>query len=1145
MLASKVQRHRLSDLVDQIVGDAEFKDAVLRLTQRKSDGPSIEVAMNGIFGSGYALTVAAGYRTFHPATKNGKAGGAGRGSRQAQKRKLQQADSTKQTAESESGVAIDSGDRIAGSPPLLVIAQDADSADLVINDLKSFGLESVELFPAMEGMDARALAIDTAFGERIRILKRCIRGDFPTLLVAPIQALIQPNPNPENLEASSRSLVVGQQLDLDQLCQWLVEHGYHSTSAVELPGEFSRRGGILDVFAADWDQPARIELFDDEIESIRRFELATQRSLERENELQLTVLRPDQHDGQPLAAFLPDETVKVLIEMELIDEHMKQTIRLTDDLNNVLDRDFVWQSMAGFNSWSLSRLGLDENDLDFNVAIEPLEKFSHDLAELRIELNRLGDGFEVYLACPTEGDLERVQEIFSSTEVSTSGRLHLVEGSVQQGFRLRRHGRVALDCDQLLGRHDLRRPPRRRLGKAIDSFLDLREGDLVVHLAHGIGRFRGLKVLKKEGNFEEHLEIEFHGGTRIFVPAAKIDLVQKYIGGARATPALAKVGGKSWLRQKQAAENAVTDLAAEMLEVQAARAAQNGVVYSKDTEWQHEFEGSFPYRETDDQLKAIRSIKDDMESSRAMDRLLCGDVGFGKTEVAMRAAFKAVENGYQVGVLVPTTILAEQHFRTFRERMSGFPFDIAKLSRFCSAKEQREIVKGLKEGRIDIVVGTHRLASLDVKFFNLGLLIIDEEQRFGVEIKERLKSMKNTVDVMTMSATPIPRTLHMSLVGVRDICSLETPPEERIGVETRVCRFDDEIIRHAAHRELSRGGQIYFIHNRVNDIHLIRDRLQYILPEVRIGIAHGQMPESELEPVMTDFINHELDVLLATTIVENGLDIPNANTIFINEADRYGLSDLHQLRGRVGRYKHRAYAYLMIEPHKHVSPSASKRLRAIEEFSDMGAGFQIAMRDLEIRGAGNLLGTEQSGHIAAVGYELYCQLLENAVRNLKKMPPRISLDVDVDLPIEAFLPDDFVPDKRHKIDFYRRLSRVERFDQIEELRMELIDRFGALPEPAKHLLQLVELKLDAAVWQIMAIYLDENDIVFKAADSGRMGQLAKLNGRKMRMATSELAHVRTKPGQVHGIQWLEVARSILRPETLPVYTPPPCSRKGR
>ena len=637
---------------------------------------------------------------------------------------------------------------------------------------------------------------------------------------------------------------------------------------------------------------------------------------------------------------------------------------------------------------------------------------------------------------------------------------------MQSGFRLVPDRIVLLSSGELFRRTDLRRPSHRRLTRVIDSFLELREGDLVVHVGHGVARYRGLKLLEKNGQVEEHLELEFHGRTKLYVPTARIGLVQKYVGGAKSRPTLAKLGGRLWERQKDRVEEAVNDLAGDMLELQAARASRPGITFPPDTEWQREFDASFPYQETVDQLTTIDAIKRDMCQGRPMDRLLCGDVGYGKTELAMRAAFKTVDAGYQAAVLVPTTLLCEQHLRTFTERMAEFPFEIAALSRFATRRRQAEIIRRLEEGSIDVVVGTHRLAQPDVRFHNLGLVMIDEEQRFGVEVKERLKALRQIVDVLTMTATPIPRTLHMGLLGLRDISNLETPPEDRLAVETRVARFDPELIRPAVMRELNRGGQIFFVHNRVEDIEILARRLRQIVPEANMAVAHGQMHEDDLEQVMIGFLDRRYDLLLATTIIESGLDIPNANTMFIDEADRYGLADLHQLRGRVGRYKHRAYCYLLVDPNKSLSPSAAKRLRAIEEFSRLGAGFAIAMRDLEIRGAGNILGTEQSGHIATVGYELYCDLLEQAVRHLKQQPPKTSIEVDVDLPGEGYIPRSYVPDMRLKIDLYRRLARVSSRSELDDLTAELVDRFGQPPPLVRHLLELAAVRIAAHRWGI-------------------------------------------------------------------------------
>jgi transcription-repair coupling factor (superfamily II helicase) len=514
------------------------------------------------------------------------------------------------------------------------------------------------------------------------------------------------------------------------------------------------------------------------------------------------------------------------------------------------------------------------------------------------------------------------------------------------------------------------------------------------------------------------------------------------------------------------------DLAADMLQLQAVRESQPGIAYPGDTEWQNEFEGTFAFQETPDQLTTQSEIKLDMQRPRPMDRLICGDVGYGKTELAIRAAFKAIDNGRQVAVLVPTTVLAEQHFRTFSSRLAEYPFVVHCLSRFRTGGEQKHILQLLAAGGVDVIIGTHRLLSQDVQFRDLGLVIIDEEQRFGVEHKERLKRLRASVDVLTLTATPIPRTLHLSLLGIRDISNLETPPPDRLAIETRIVRFDPQLIRHAILRELNREGQVYFVHNRVHDIESVASKLRQIVPEAKLAIVHGQMPEHELEKGMLRFVRKEVDILLATTIIESGLDIPNANTMFIDEADIYGLADLHQLRGRVGRYKHRAYCYLLLDGNKQVLPTAARRLKAMEEFTSLGAGFKIALRDLEIRGAGNILGTQQSGHIAAVGYELYCQLLENAVRELKRQPLRTPLEVVLDLPWAAYLPRDYVAGQKLRVEVYRRLTRVRKLDRLEEFRAELRDRFGPIPEPAEWLLRLQELRIRAASWKIADVHLE-------------------------------------------------------------------------
>ncbi|HEV2970119.1 MAG TPA: transcription-repair coupling factor [Pirellulales bacterium] len=1020
----------------------------------------------------------------------------------------------------------------ADAPELLVVVcpRPAD-IDTLYDDLALFTTTLTERLPAWETAAAEHAIDDQIHGDRLRVLK-LLAGDSaerPRLLVTSIQSLLQPVPSRKLLAAQTRRITVGESVTVAELLGWFTASGFQNTPAVQLPGEFSLRGGIVDVFAPDWDEPARIEFFGDQVESIRQFEVSSQRSLKSLDSLEITILKPSAEHRDQLTSHLPARSWILLVEPDEIQEEAKNYLRRAERPQDFHATTDVLKEIYRFPSVTAAAVSGGTFEATCQLRIESVERFSGDIGKVRDELDSAGGGHEVIIVCQTEAEIERLREIFGATRLAADGRLGFVVGRLQAGFRLVSRRLVLVSGGELFHRSELNRPSQRRLSRVVDSFLDLREGDFIVHLAHGIGKYRGLKLLEKDDQVEEHLELEFHGGTKIYVPAANIELVQKYVGGSKSRPSLARIGGKLWVKQKEAASAAVTDLAADMLRMQAVRSSRPGIRFPLDTQWQQEFDAAFPYRETTDQLSAIAAIKRDMHLARPMDRLLCGDVGYGKTEVAMRAAFKAIESGFQVAVLVPTTILCEQHRRTFTERMAEFPFQIAALSRFCTGKEQSGIIKGLKSGSIDVVIGTHRLAQADVAFANLGLVVIDEEQRFGVEVKERLKALRETIDVLTMTATPIPRTLHMSLLGLRDISNLETPPEDRLAVETRVTRFDEELIRHAVLRELNRNGQIFFVHNRINDIHLVAAKLQRIVPETRVRIGHGQMPEGELEEVMLEFVDHQFDLLLATTIVESGLDIPNANTIFIDEADRYGLADLHQLRGRVGRYKHRAYCYLLLDPNKYISGTSVRRLRAIEEFSDMGAGFAIAMRDLEIRGAGNILGTQQSGHIAVVGYELYCQLLEQAVRRLQQMAPKKVLEVHVDLPGEAFIPPAYVPDMRLKIDLYRRLARVAATDELADLTAEMIDRFGPWPAAVGRLIEQAELRITAADWQIEAIRREEGFVVFDYRSRRRIEELAKSKPGRLRIVDDRSAYLPLDKGVGDFERLAATIKSVLQP----------------
>ncbi|NIL98411.1 MAG: transcription-repair coupling factor [Planctomycetales bacterium] len=1023
----------------------------------------------------------------------------------------------------------------AAAGPLVVVCPEAGQVDDFAAEFSLFSTKTVATFPAWESDPGERVVHDEVFGQRLRVLKWLASGQAqqgdqrPEVVVTSIQSLLQPVSDQGALQAATRSLQVGQQVDVDPLIGWLVQSGLHRTSAVQLPGEVAARGGILDIFAPDWFAPVRIELCGDHLESIRRFDVATQRSTAQLDAVQLTVLEADRPASSHLADYLPGNAWWLLLEPARQREEAGHYLQRTEKPQDHFSQAAVMQRIGRFATLTAEAVATARSDFSCSLPIQSVERFSGEMSRVRDELDGLGLQSQIHVVCLTAAEVERVGEILGDAAAAREGRMELHVGRLKTGFRILAPDVVVISGGELFLREEIHRPSHRRLGRAIDSFTELRRGDLVVHLAHGIGRYRGTEVLERENLVEEHLVVEFAEGTKIFVPASKIGLVQKYVGGRKGRPRLAKIGGKRWAQQKRAAERSVTDLAAEMLQLQASRQSRPGIRFPLDSHWQREFDASFPYHETPDQLAAMAAIKQDMCQARPMDRLLCGDVGFGKTELAVRAAFKAVDSGYQVAVLVPTTILAEQHLRTFQGRMAEFPIEIAVLSRFCTRKQQTQTIQRLATGQIDIVIGTHRLAQRDVQFENLGLVVIDEEQRFGVEIKERLKQLRQTVDVLTMTATPIPRTLHLSLVGARDISNLAVAPEDRLAIETRVTRFQPELIRHAILRELNRNGQIFFVHNRVQDIQNVAAHLRQIVPEASIDVGHGQMPESQLEQVMTDFVAGRFDVLLATTIVESGLDIPNANTIFIDDADRYGLADLHQLRGRVGRYKHRAYCYLLVDQHKHLSPTAARRLRAIEEFSDMGAGFAISMRDLEIRGAGNILGTQQSGHIAAVGYEYYCQLLENVIRQQRRQPAiQQLLDVDIDLPGEAHFPDDYIADMRLKLDLYRRLARVTTDGDLEQLRAELADRFGPPPAVAERMLALAGLRIDAAVWAVHAITKERQFAVLTYTDRARIRQLAQSSGGVLRIVDDQAAYLPLASGRDDPDQIIQQVKSLLQ-----------------
>ncbi len=1042
---------------------------------------------------------------------------------------------------------------------LIVLPRISDVDDFAA-DLLPFLDPPPVVFPAWESLPKDRSVADPVYGARLRMLQELEGPNPPKVIVASLAALLHPVPSRKTLTAGTRTIRVGQSLATEEFLGWLVERGFERTPTIERAGEFSIHGGIIDIFAPEAIDPVRIELFGDEVDSIRTFDVETQRKVDTLADTTITAIasgigfqpvkgagkdevnQKDKNDrleayptdGECLVDRLSANCWVVLSELSDLVEEGRHYLQRLDDPKGLYRVEHVLARTTQHPSVTLSALMGASAETTCHLQVESLERLAGPKSEVLKELAGIvGRDEQVVIACHNEGERQRLIELLEQSVPELVPRVSLVVGSVTRGYRLVAEQVVVISDNELFDRVEVRRTAarKRRLeSRAIDSFLDLKEGDLIVHISHGIGRFRGMQVLDREGGQEEHLVLEFRDGVKIFVPASLINLVQKYVGATKSSPTLSKVGGTAWASSKKKVAAAVADMASDMLRLQAQREMIPGIACPPDTRMQQEFEAAFPYTETDDQVRAIDDSKIDLEKPRPMDRLICGDVGFGKTEVAIRAAFKVVDAGRQVAILVPTTVLAEQHYRTFCNRFAEFPISVEVLSRFRTKAEQKEILLKMEAGAVDIVIGTHRLVQPDVRFKDLGLLVIDEEQRFGVAHKEMLKRLRLAVDVMTLSATPIPRTLHLSLLGIRDISNLTTPPQDRMAIETRIVRWDDQLIKQAVMRELNRGGQVYFVHTRVMDIESLADRIQNIVPEARIAIVHGQMGEHDLEQNMYAFVKAQADILIATTIIESGLDIPTANTMFINEADKYGLADLHQLRGRVGRHKNRAYCYLILDDKKSLTSVAAKRLKAIEEFSELGAGFKIAMRDLEIRGAGNILGTEQSGHISSVGYELYCHLLENAVRRQKQMPERELPHVDVDLAVTAFLPNSFVPPGRQKIDVYRRLSVAATSAELAEVAGEIRDRFGPLPPETEQLVELKELQLMAFAWGIHGIRMEEGRFaVLSYKDEKQIRALQRRVGNDLRMVDPGVAYLLLPVMDMNGPEAIEHLKSVLKP----------------
>jgi transcription-repair coupling factor (superfamily II helicase) len=999
----------------------------------------------------------------------------------------------------------------------LLVCPGAEEAEALEEDLASFSAAAVRRFPAWDVLPGEAEEPEAqTLTERLLALDVLRRAAAPSgepaIVTAPAAALMQGVPGPEALSTAERELRPGQSVERGELLAWLAHNGYERAAAVESPGEFALRGGILDVFPLLGGLPVRVEFADDRTESLRQFDPGTQRSSAALAAVRLAGVARGRGAVAGIASlldYLPADGLLALLEPEGIAEHARlYASGFTDrpGRKGPSAEELLGRLASVPGRLELRRVGTgSDGELDFGArSLERLSAGGAGAEGAARSLLELAAGRErVWVFSETAAERERLGELVagavascqlpvaSTKQVATGSPspaallttdnwrlttgLSLVVGRLGGGFDWPDERIAAVSERELLGRYRQIRRVRKAVAAEtapIEALTDLAPGDYVVHRTHGIARYLGMEALERSGRREEHLVLQYADDARLFVSAASVDLVARYLApGGR--PELSRLGSARWAERTRRAQAAIRDIAAELIEVASARERLPGIACPPEDEWNRAFAASFPYEDTPDQAGTWAAVRSDLESPRPADRLLCGDVGFGKTEIAVRAAFKTVSAGHQAAVLVPTTLLAEQHGRTFRERMADYPVRVEVLSRFRTGAEQRAILEALAEGRADVVIGTHRLLQADIAFRDLGLVIIDEEQRFGVEHKERLKRLRRSVNVLTLTATPIPRTLHMALLGLRDISSLRTAPSERLAVRTSVTRWADDLIRRAMLRELARDGQVYFVHNRVETIGRVVERLEQLVPEARLVMAHGQMSEHELDSAMTRFLERRADVLVSTVIIESGLDIPNVNTIFIDRADRMGLADLHQLRGRVGRYRHRAYCYALIPPEEALSAEALARVKALEEFSELGAGFRLAMRDLELRGAGNLLGADQSGHIAEIGYDLYAKLLANAAKEYRGEPVPEEWEVSVSLAAAALIPEGYLPEASERLEAYRRLAACASDAEIAEFGAELADRYGKLPEEVRQLLAEAEVRVRARAARVAFLGVED------------------------------------------------------------------------
>ena len=975
----------------------------------------------------------------------------------------------------------------------LIIRSSSEKAASTYEEYR-FLSENVYLYPAKDLLFYHAdIKGKYLLQKRMEVIREILNAPEDLTIITTMDAFLDGMPLLESFRKHTLEVESGQTLDLRAVEQYLAEAGYEREIQVDAPGQFAVRGGILDIYPLTDEVPVRIELWGDEVDSIRTFDPDSQRSIENLERITVYPAGDLETDGESPCSFLdyfdPEETLLFLDEpnrlaeaLEEVEQEVEksrekreeQEMHLDQELKEMIPAKEIYRRINQF--YSVGFATLETRCKEFRVrGIYPLDvrrvnPYNSSFETLTRDLKRLKrEKYRVVLLSGSRIRAKRLAEDLRDYDLNSffsedmertvnPGEILVAYGHVAEGYEYPMLKFMVIAESDIFGRKKKKKRRKTYDGQKIQDFAELHVGDYVVHENHGIGIYQGIEKIQVEKVAKDYMKISYAAGGTLYIPATQLDMIQKYAGADAKKPRLNKLGTAQWTKTKSQVKGAVRQIAKDLVELYAKRQQTDGYVYGEDTVWQREFEEMFPFEETEDQLQAIEAVKKDMESTRIMDRLICGDVGYGKTEIAIRAAFKAVQENKQVVYLVPTTILAQQHYNTFVQRMKEFPVKVGLLCRFRTPAQQKQTLEDLKKGMVDIVIGTHRVLSKDVEFKDLGLLIIDEEQRFGVTHKEKIKKMKENIDVLTLTATPIPRTLHMSLIGIRDMSVLEEAPMDRMPIQTYVMEYNDEMVREAIERELSRDGQVYYVYNRVQDIADVAGRIKQLVPDAEVAFAHGQMPEHELESIMYDFINGEIDVLVSTTIIETGLDISNVNTMIIHDADKMGLSQLYQLRGRVGRSNRMAYAFLLYRRDKVLKEVAEKRLAAIREFTDLGSGFKIAMRDLEIRGAGNLLGAEQHGHMEAVGYDLYCKMLNEAVRQRKGEIPEEIFNTTIDLDVDAYIPASYIPNEYQKLDIYKRIAAIESEEEMDDMLEELIDRFGDLPKKVQQLLQIANLK---------------------------------------------------------------------------------------